>query len=60
MQTGTRKPRYDYETSKPDGYAVHRVIRSKGGNVREVAVYTDEAAAQNVVHALNQAAKYED
>lgn len=55
-----RAPSYDYESSRPDGYLVHRVTRTKGGNTREVAVYTDEAAAQNVVHALNQAAKYED
>ncbi|QDN64470.1 hypothetical protein [Streptomyces sp. S1D4-14] len=55
-----RTPSYGYETSKPDGYAVHRVIRTRGGNVRTVAEYTDEAAAQNVMHALNQAAKYED
>lgn len=56
----SRTPSYDYETSKPDGYAVHRVIRTRGGNVRTVAEYTDEAAAQSVTRALNQAAKYED
>lgn len=53
-------PRYEYVSEKPDGYLVHRVTRTKGGNVREVAEYKDEAAAQSVVHALNQAAKYED
>ena len=53
-------PSYSYESSKPDGYLVHRIIRTKGNNVRTVAEYTDEAAAQNVMHALNQAAKYED
>lgn len=53
-------PVYEYVSEKPDGYLVHRVTRRKGGNVREVAEYTDETAAQGVVHALNQAAKYED
>lgn len=53
-------PVYECVTEKPDGYPVHRVTRRKGGNVREVAEYTDLAAAQSVVHALNQAAKYED
>jgi hypothetical protein len=56
----SRIARYDYETSKPDGYAVHRVIRTRNGSTWMIAEYTDEAAAQNVVHALNQAAKYED
>jgi hypothetical protein len=53
-------PTYSVQSSEPDGYLVHRVVRTKGGNTREITEYTKLDAAEKVAEALNSVAEHED